>query len=205
MNKHILSLLTLAILGTTSTAYADYIFKIPLEKSAISFVTKGSGGENGNGSGGTGGTETGGSDSGSTEEPEVPVTPEEPKPEEPKDRSLVFSGNFNTFTGETNLWTDGKKDAFSTSTYDIVIKGALKQDSIYYVTNNNKECAYIADICETVSGQNRCGPYTSVHLSGTNTILSLLGPQDKSCVTVNAIWGQKVVNNLKVYDGPVPE
>lgn len=78
MNKHILSLLTLAILGTTSTAYADYIFKIPLEKSAISFVTKGSGGDNGNGSGGTGGTETGGSDSGSTEEPEVPVTPEEP-------------------------------------------------------------------------------------------------------------------------------
>lgn len=200
MKKEILSLLTLAIMGTFSTAQAEYIAKFPLEMAnggalengSIQIVDSSSGSENG------------GNDGGSTE-PESPVIPEDPKPEEPKERSLVFSGNFNTFTGETNLWTDGKKDAFSTSTYDIVIKGALKQDGIYYVTNNTKECAYIADVCETVTGQNRCGPYTSVNLSGTNTILSLLGPQDKSCVTVNAIWGQKVVNNLKVYDGPIPE
>lgn len=76
MNKHILSLLTLAILGSTSTAFADYRMHIPLEKSAISFVSTSSGGENGNGSGGNGGgSETGG------ETPETPVTPEEPKPE----------------------------------------------------------------------------------------------------------------------------
>lgn len=193
MKTQLLSLIALALLASTTQA-ATYTALVKLDGSSINFVNKGTGGENGNGSGNEGND---------TETPEIPETPT--TPEEPKERSLVYSGNFNTYTGETNLWTDGKKDAFSTSTYDIVIKGALKQDNIYYATNNNKECIYIADVCETVSGQNRCGPYTSANLSGTNTILSLLGPQDKSCVTVNSVWGQKVVNNLSVYDGPKPE
>lgn len=194
----------LIMILSASTSFAGYTVKIPLEVA--------NGGSLANGSILIGSNNSQNEESGNGTPPtdtQEPVTPEEPKPEEkpeePKERSVVFSGNFNTFSNETNLWTDGKKDAFSTSYYDIIIKGALKQGSIYYVTNNDKECEYIADVCETISGQNRCGPYTSANLSGTNTILSMLGSQDKSCVTVNSIWGQKVVSNLKVYDGPKPE
>lgn len=97
MNKQILSLLALSIIGLSSTAYADFRVHIPLEKSSISFVSKSSGGENGNGSGGTGGSEIGGNDSGSGETPK----PEEPVEEVKKTSAESCNeaiGYLNTYT-----------------------------------------------------------------------------------------------------------
>ncbi len=201
-----------ALSATILTAFAPLSFaafqmKIPLEVSSggplangsISLVDRSSGSnENGSGTG-----------NGSTEPtdptPTEPTEPETPTEPESKPRSMVFSGNFASYSGESSLWTDGKQAAFATSSYTLVIKGALIQDKTYYFTNNGKECAVIADVCETIAAQNRCGPFTSKNLSGTNTILSLQGMQDRSCVGVNSLWGQPVVNGLQVFDGPKPE
>lgn len=198
-----LSALSIAIITAIAPlSFAEFRVKIPLEVSAggalpngsISIVDRSSGSnEGGNGAG-----------NGSTE-PTNPTEPETPTEPESKPRSLVFSGNFSTFSGESSLWTEGKQAAFATSSYTLVIKGALTQDKIYYFTNNGKECAVIADVCETIASQNRCGPFTSKNLSGTNTILSLQAMQDRSCVGVNSLWGQPVVNGLQVFDGPKPE
>jgi hypothetical protein len=197
-----LSTLSIAIITAIApVAFAGYTLHIPLEESAgghlsngsITLVDRSSGGSN-EGSGGNGSTE-----------PTNPTDPETPTEPESKPRSLVFSGNFASYSGESSLWTEGKQAAFATSSYTLVIKGALIQDKTYYFTNNGKECAVIADVCETIASQNRCGPFTSKNLSGTNTILSLQGAQDRSCVGVNSLWGQPVVNGLQVFDGPKPE
>lgn len=203
-----LSTLSIAILTAIAPlSFAAFQIKIPLEASAGGLLSNGSislvdhsSGSNENG---------GGTDNGSTEPtdptPTEPTEPETPTEPEPKPRSMVFSGNFASFSGESSLWTEGKQAAFATSSYTLVIKGALIQDKTYYFTNNGKECAVIADVCETIASQNRCGPFTSKNLSGTNTILSLQGAQDRSCVGVNSLWGQPVVNGLQVFDGPKPE
>ncbi|MCT0649318.1 hypothetical protein N0614_09440 [Pseudomonas aeruginosa] len=201
-----LSALSIAIITAIAPlSFAEFSVKIPLEASSGGSLPNGSisiaDRSNGSNEGGNGG------ENGSTEptNPTDPTEPVEPTEPESKPRSLVFSGNFATFSGESSLWTEGKQAAFATSSYTLVIKGALTQNKTYYLTNNGKECAVIADVCETIASQNRCGPFTSKNLSGTNTILSLQGAQDRSCVGVNSLWGQPVVNGLQVFDGPKPE
>lgn len=205
MNQLHKKLLPMAILlAMPMIGHAAFKIHMPLEAAegghlangSIVIVDRSSGSNDDNGSG-----------DGSTEptNPTQPTDPVEPTEPESKPRSMVFSGNFASYSGESSLWTEGKQAAFSTSSYTLVIKGALTQDKTYYFTNSGKECAVIADVCETISAQNRCGPFTSKNLTGTNTILSLKGSQDRSCVGVMNLWGQPVVSGLEVFDGPKPE
>ncbi|HFQ5875998.1 TPA: hypothetical protein ACJXXT_000262 [Pseudomonas aeruginosa] len=212
MNNNILKAVAMLSLTAFSlNSFAGYTYFLQMEggagglpKGTIAFVEKSSSTPPVNNGGNEGGTGTDPEQTDPTE-PTEPTDPETPTEPESKPRSLVFSGNFASYSGESSLWTEGKQAAFATSSYTLVIKGALVQDKTYYFTNNGKECAVIADVCETIASQNRCGPFTSKNLSGTNTILSLQGAQDRSCVGVNSLWGQPVVNGLQVFDGPKPE
>lgn len=197
MKNTITKLLTLSLLAS-GIAHADYRIHInteqsnggPLPTGSISFVDKSSGGGNGNG----------------PTEPSVPTeptTPEEPTEPEAKPRSLVFSGSFQTFSGETNLWTSGKKDAFMVTAYTFVLKGALKQGATYYVGNNGNECPFVADVC-TTDELKRCGPYTSQNLTGQNTILYKAALAERNCidVKVNQFTKLQTVSGMQIFDGP---
>lgn len=185
-------------------ANADYRIHINTEQSnggqlpngSISFVDKSSGGGNGNGS--TQPTEP--------TVPTEPNTPEEPTKPETKPRSLVFSGSFQTFSGETNLWTSGKNDAYMVTAYTFVLKGALKDGQTYYVGNNGNECPFVAEVCSTDEFK-RCGPFTSQNLSGQNTILYKSALAERNCidVKVNYFANSQSVSDVKFFDGPKTE
>jgi len=201
MNRLFTKITTLTLLTAfTGLANASFTVHIPTEASSGGFLANGSiifqdksGGENGNGS--TPPTEP--------SVPTEPTTPEEPTEPEEIPRSLVFSGDFQTFSGETNLWTTGKKDAFYLTNNTIVLKGALKHDATYYIGNNGNECPYIADVC-TTDASNRCGPFTSKNLSGENTILSKKSLAESNCININVnhFTNAKSVTGLKIFDGP---
>lgn len=75
-----LSLISLALISTIS--HAEYRLHIPVDKSAISFASKPSDGNNGNESGGNNGNGESGS-GGENETPALPDAPTTPEPTEP--------------------------------------------------------------------------------------------------------------------------
>lgn len=203
MKNTLLSTLAIAILSSiTPIAFADYQVKIPLEANGggslpnHSISIKDPSTSPGNGNGSTEPTEP--------LDPTEPVEPTEPnEPTEPKPRSLVFSGDFKTFSGETNLWTNGKNDALIVTAYTLVLKGALEHGKTYYLGNNGNECPFVADVC-TTNELKRCGPYTSQNLSGQNTILYKSALAERNCidVKVNHFTNLQSVSGLKIFDGP---
>ncbi|HHJ1299331.1 TPA: hypothetical protein ABHN85_19710 [Pseudomonas sp. H2] len=182
-----LSLLTIALFSSISIQ-AAYVIKMPLEQklgghmqdNSIAFV--------------------GGIGSGST----PPVTPEpEPKPEVKPERKLVATLNFSTVSGETNIFTADQQNGFVLQTSTFVLKGALKHDQNYYITNNGNECKYNADVCT----MNMNCVYSKSGLTGAYTILSISPSQAKACLNVvtNHFTGTKSLSNVTIYDNPKTE
>jgi len=182
-----LSLLTIALFASIPVQ-AAYVIKIPMEQnlggslptSSIAFV-------NANANGGV-----------ST----PPITPD-PKPEAKPERKLITTLNFNTVSGETNLFTSDKQTGFVLQTYTFVIKGALKHGQHYYVTNNGNECEYNADVCTI----NQNCFYSKDSLNGQYTILSISPSKAKACLNVeNSHWtGTTSLSNVTIYDNPKTE
>lgn len=182
-----LSLLTIALFSSISVQ-AAYVIKMPLEQklgghmqdNSIAFV--------------------GGIGSGST----PPVTPEpEPKPEVKPERKLVATLNFSTVSGETNIFTADQQNGFVLQTSTFVLKGALKHDQNYYITNNGNECKYNADVCT----MNMNCVYSKSGLTGAYTILSISPSEAKACLNVatNHFTGTKSLSNVTIYDNPKTE
>lgn len=202
MNNKITALFALTLLAF-SISNAEYRMYIPAEvklggslpTGSISFVKPTDGGNNGGGV--------------TPVEPEVPTdptTPEEPSQPETKPRSLVFSGDFQTVAGESNLWTTGMKDVYEISSYMLVLKGAYQNGKTYYIGNNGSECPFIAEVC-TTNDQKMCGPYNSNNFSGQNTIFYKDSRAARTCIdaTTNFFTSTKSVKGLQVFDGPETE
>ena len=182
-----LSLLTIALFSAMSVQ-AAYVIKMPLEQnlggslptSSIAFVS-------GNGGGST-----------------PPVTPD-PKPEEPAakpERKLVTTLNFSPVVGETNIFTGDQQSGFVLQTSTFVLKGALKHDKNYYITNNGNECRYIADVCT----MNINCFYSKSNLSGAYTILSISPSQAAGCFDFETRnFDKKYLKNVTIYDNPKTE